>query len=214
MNNDPQWVPIARLANLADAGFFEATLVELGIDARIEQRDEFDAVAGHWQPVFVLQVAASDTKRATEALEQQLQASSAATGDGSGQDPEETDGRSVIELQPPWSMADTDEADGWTLWRPFLLIVLAAGLVYLAVRTGKPGGGGAQRPADIAPLWNTLIESREPLRSAHRELWYDSRRRRLIVIDDVDGDGVADILREFENGRLVREADIERPGGP
>jgi hypothetical protein len=47
-----QWTDVARVTNLAEAGFLSDELIGLGIDARIYQLEEFSAVTDRWATVY------------------------------------------------------------------------------------------------------------------------------------------------------------------
>ena len=50
------WTDVARLSNLAEAGFIVDELIGLGIDARIHQLEEFNAASDRWSPKYLIQV--------------------------------------------------------------------------------------------------------------------------------------------------------------
>src|SRR4051812_1637634 len=50
------WTSVARVANLAEAGFLADELVGLGIEARIHQSDDFNALNDRWTPLYLIQV--------------------------------------------------------------------------------------------------------------------------------------------------------------
>jgi len=194
MNQD-DWSPIARLTNLADAGFFEQVLDEADVPVRIDMRDDFNALAGHWQPIYVIQVPKESASQAIELVQGRLQ-----------EDSDSIDVDQAIGGEAPAA----SESGGWPLWRPFALMLVAAGLVYFAVRAQLPRAGRAA-PRERDPVWDVLAESAEELSSKHRVVRYDPDDDVLIVIDDLDGDGHMDLRREYSDGELVRELQLEDP---
>ena len=50
------WTDVARLSNLAEAGFIVDELIGLGIEARIHQLEEFNAASDRWSPRYLIQV--------------------------------------------------------------------------------------------------------------------------------------------------------------
>jgi hypothetical protein len=50
------WVDVARVANLAEAGFIVDELTGLGLQARIHQIDEFSAVIDRWSAQYLIRV--------------------------------------------------------------------------------------------------------------------------------------------------------------
>jgi len=193
--NQTEWVSIARLANLAEVGYFEDVLVGADIELRVQEHDDFDAVAGNWQRVYVIQVPLDQGQSASELIDDYLRRSAALV-----------DGETADEASRERPMS---------LWKPFALVLLASGLVYLAVQAGNPRQGPrAAKEKDMSRLWDVLIETDGVLRDKHRQLRYDRLHRRLIIDDDLDGDGRFDLRREFVNGREVREIQLKKTTRP
>src|SRR5262245_40354086 len=58
------WTAVARVSNLAEAGFLADELVGQGIKARLHQLDDFNALHDRWTSVYLLQVPTADAERA------------------------------------------------------------------------------------------------------------------------------------------------------
>ena len=50
-----RWINVARVANLAEAGFLVDELAGEGIDARIYQSEDFSALTDRWQVSYLIQ---------------------------------------------------------------------------------------------------------------------------------------------------------------
>jgi hypothetical protein len=66
------WTDIARIANLAEAGFLADELSGLGMEARIQQVDDFNAASDRWSAKYLIQVPAEHAANAAEHLRQYL----------------------------------------------------------------------------------------------------------------------------------------------
>lgn len=187
----PRLVSVARLTNLAEVGYFADLLAGEGIEAIVHQRDDFDAISARWEKTFVLQV---DEERAEEAVAFLEQESRSAGGDEAG----------ALDYDP----LDV-AAGGASLWKPVVLALMAGGLAYWGSRgvlnhvpRADPGRG---RPL----LWEALAEIEGPLYTpggagrARYELRYDRQLGRLLLDEDINGDGRFDRQRAFRRGRLV-----------
>lgn len=185
-----KWSSIARLTNLAEAGYFEHLLRSQGIVPRIIARDDFDALRGGWQPTFVMQVRGTDADRGVAAMQQDVETAE-------------------NHVSPHGDEDDDDEAT--SRWMPVALMLVAGGLVYW----GGGGGGLAPRPPQARDrqqtLWKALTETPQPLfspegpRGSRRQIRYDAQSDRLYVEEDFDGDGRMDRRRAFSAGRLVED---------
>src|SRR3990172_1031012 len=63
-DDERPWTDVARLTNLAEAGFLTDELVGLGIDARIHQLEEFSALTDRWATVYLIRVPAEAAREA------------------------------------------------------------------------------------------------------------------------------------------------------
>ena len=62
------WIPIARVSNLAEAGYLVDFLTDRNIASDITEENEFNAAAGAWYSSFVLRVAEEDADPARSSL--------------------------------------------------------------------------------------------------------------------------------------------------
>src|SRR4051794_21851922 len=58
------WTNVARIANLAEAGFLVDELVGMGIDARTHQSDDFNALNDRWTSLYLIQVPSEHAEEA------------------------------------------------------------------------------------------------------------------------------------------------------
>ena len=104
-----RWTNVARVTNLAEAGFLTDELVGLGIDARIYQLEEFSAVTDRWATVYLIRVPGPMAREAAAQIRLHLT-----------EEPEEADAG---------ALGFRFSADGQTVdplfWRPVALVVLA-----------------------------------------------------------------------------------------
>ena len=104
-----RWTNVARVTNLAEAGFLTDELVGLGIDARIYQLEEFSAVTDRWATVYLIRVPGPMAREAAAQIRLHL-----------AEEPEEADAG---------ALGFRFSADGQTVdplfWRPVALVVLA-----------------------------------------------------------------------------------------
>ena len=63
------WTNVARVANLAEAGFLTDELVGLGIDARIHQLDDFNALSDRWTSLYLIQVPSENAEEAAAQIQ-------------------------------------------------------------------------------------------------------------------------------------------------
>ncbi|MFV2067871.1 MAG: hypothetical protein ACC645_12925 [Pirellulales bacterium] len=66
------WVPVARITGLAEAGFLEDLLQDRQIPSRVRQWDDFSALDGSWSTIYIMQVPAEHAGPATAAIGEEL----------------------------------------------------------------------------------------------------------------------------------------------
>lgn len=100
-------VNVARVANLAEAGFLCDQLAGYGLDARIHELEQFRALDHRWESVYLIRVPAADAAQAAAHIRQYL-AEDAAEGPSSDA-----------------ACGDAVDVDDTLYWRPVALVVLA-----------------------------------------------------------------------------------------
>ena len=193
-HDEASWKSIARLNNLAETGYFADMLEANEISTNVVQRNDYSALDGSWETVFVLQVRADRADEAAETLKREI--------DEGQHDDAYWDATSHGDARRPYSPA--------AMWKPVALVLVAGGLAYCAGRSGFD-----RRPATVPrddELWEALSESPAPLVAesrngiGNRRVTIDSNARLISVDDDLDGDRKWDHVRLFKDGRLVEEA--------
>ena len=103
------WTDVARVMNLAEAGFLTDELVGMGIDARIHQLEEFSAITDRWATMYLIRVPSEVAHQAAARIRQHL-------------------ADEIAEPEAPAMgfrfSADSDSMDP-LFWRPVALVVLA-----------------------------------------------------------------------------------------
>ena len=67
-----RWIDVARVANLAEAGFIVDELIGLGFQARVHQVDEFSAATDRWSAQYLIRAPEEYAPAAAEHLRQYL----------------------------------------------------------------------------------------------------------------------------------------------
>ncbi len=191
------WVPIARMANLAEAGFLCELLDSRGLPARLDQLNDFSAVDGTWQTRFILKVPSDFRARATDLLRDEVATFHAE--DKSDDVSAEMGASASPEMPRPQLLS---------IIGPLLLLAMVAMSSYAAGRAvGRPMPG----PAISSDLWGALRETTQPLISVspdgklQRQLQFDRDEGTLILEDDRDGDGRFDRRRVFREDSVVAQ---------
>ena len=205
------WVSVARLTDLAEVGYFADLIEADGVSTHIIQHNEFSALDGSSQTVFLLQVPSQDSSATVEKIKRELQQT-----DSVEDQPETPPRAGFLEPRPPVDFSVPPPADfpetptgGVSVWRPVVLVLMAGGLVYLA---GRAGLDRPKRPVPSGqPLWKVLSESNAPLveqapsGQPTRRLRHDAASGTIILEVDLDGDGHFDWERHFREGELVQQ---------
>ena len=186
------WTSIARLTNLAEVGYFADALETRGMPTKVRQHNEYSALDGTWRSTFILQVPQTDGVAAAELIEHELAQSA--------DEAEDWDlARAAGDSGPPSFPAAP--------WKSLAMVLVASGLAYCAGHSGAD-----QLPPRLQPsLWQALRESSSPLvtngppGTPRQRISFDPATGSILLEDDFDGDGRFDRLRQFQEGRLVRE---------
>ncbi len=206
-----EWVPLMRLGNWADLGYFESVLHEAEITTDLIQHEQSSAQDGRRTVTLVLLVPTNQAERAAEVLAAEMDEVRAAETEDSFDSPDATDWQPVADAREAWTreagaaFAPQDES-GLGLWKPVLLLIVAGGLTSLFWHRLP----AVQEPDPIDPqhdLWHALSELERPLvspprgHSPGRRLWYDPQSGTLNLEEDFNGDGRYDRRRQFHPNR-------------
>ena len=182
-----RWTNVARVTNLAEAGFLTDELVGLGIDARIYQLEEFSAVTDRWATVYLIRVPDPVAREAAAQIRLHLT-----------EEPEEADAG---------ALGFRFSADGQTVdplfWRPVALVVLAGVASFLLGQRfseqnveRRPLRGGSLSTA-VGAIGRPFVSEPTPGEPQYR-LSLDRRQRFWYLDTDRNGDGMFDTRHEFQ----------------
>lgn len=189
------WAIVARFANAAEAGYFANELeYALGVEPRLDCRDDFEAVHHHWRSGFVLSVPGSHAVAAHELLRRLL-------------DPESShavEREECLEAATPCRLerlaipVERDRAlTSSVKWAPLFLTLAAGSLAIWPGKKPAPQRRPAAPPADAMPIslrdapgladapW---VQTRDD--GVRRELQFRGADGKAMLREDRDGDGV------------------------
>ena len=178
-----RWINVARVTNLAEAGFLVDELLGEGIDARIYQSEDFSALTDRWLVSYLIQSPPDDASLAADHIrrhlaEMEAYPEPAATG--------------------PWTEERT--AFDPLLWRPVALVVLAGmasfvlGQRFAADRDSKPPRNSLS--GAVSAIGRPLVTEPAAGQPRHR-LYYHWRDEAWYLDTDADGDGRFEARQRF-----------------
>jgi hypothetical protein len=177
------WTDVARVTNLAEAGFLTDELNGLGIEARIQQADEFSALHDRWNSRYLIQVPASFAAEAAAQLQQYV--SEERHGESDNQASEYVPGGKV---DPQF-------------WRPVALVVLT-GIASFLLGQKLTGPNEARRPSRnslpsaVDAIGRPFVTEAEPGNPRFR-LSFDSKQQTWLLDTDRNNDGRYESHRQF-----------------
>lgn len=180
------WRDVAKLVNLAEAGYMVSCLEQQGIAARLVQAESFNAVSGTWDHSYVLQVAAASTSRAIEILHTESE-------QFHNEQPEYDEFGEPIEREPVHLV----------FWRPVALMAVAGlATLWLGQRVADqrqrvvPNRNAAALGSALEALGEPLVVTSEDGQTKHR-LWFRPQDRTWRLESDTNGDGRLDREQRF-----------------
>jgi hypothetical protein len=190
-NDDRPWVDVARVTNLAEAGFLTDELVGLGIDAQIHQLNDFSALTDCWASLYLIRVPAGAARDAAARIRQHLA------------DVDDIDAEGDAE-PTGFGFTTGEHAIDPLLWRPVALVILAGVSSFvLGQRFSEQQAMKADRRPPRDSLSSAVQEIDRPFvaesaggQPGHR-LQFDERRQSWILDTDRDGDGRYDSRQAF-----------------
>ena len=190
-DTDHSWVDVARVTNLAEAGFLTDELIGLDIDARIYQLEEFSALSDRWAAVWLIRVPREVAREAAAHIRRHMAEESA-----------EPEG-SAMGFR---FSADVEPIDP-LFWRPVALVVLAGVASFLlGQRFSEPNV--ERRPprgslsTAVGAIGRPLVSEPAAGKPRHR-LSLDRRREVWYLDTDRDGDGQYDSRQLFHASGAV-----------
>lgn len=179
------WVDVARVSNLAEAGFLTDELTGQGIDARVFQADEFSGLSGGWATAYLIRAPSSMAQQAAAQIRRHL-------ADDSAEDDA---------VAPRFGFANESGPVDPTYWRPVAIIVLAGVASFVLGRHSAVPEAPRRESQDslsavVDAIGQPLVTESPPGQPRHR-LFYDRRSRTWNLDTDRDGDGQFDSRRQF-----------------
>jgi len=183
---DSGYRDIARIVNLAEAGYLVSRLADEQIDAELAMHQSFDAVTGAWSPTYVLQVPAGDYPNAKALISDEASEANYEDSQYGGRD---TD--------------DPDEPLHLVFWRPVALMAVA-GLATLWVsgrvvehrQRAAPQRGDQALGVAVDAIGQPFTVQTDTGRVVHR-LRYAKANQTWLLESDTNGDGKMDRLNRF-----------------
>lgn len=193
-HGDENCIDVARVSNLAEAGFLTDELVGIGVDAQIHQLNEFSALTDRWDAVYLIRVPAAEARAAAGRIREYL---AEETGDDASLDGE--------------YRLTSEHAMDPLLWRPLALVILASVASFvMGQRFSEMHQARDERRLARSSLASAVSEIDRPFvtdpaggRPGHR-LQFDRRRQSWLLDTDHDGDG------RYETRRLYHAAGSRR----
>lgn len=194
-SSHPSFVPVARFANVAEAGYFHAELEgHLQCDVRLTTQNHFDATSASWWSNYVLSVPAAHAERAAAFLKQLVaETDQADFGD-------DRDDRDEPITSPVRDEGEMPVSESRIHWTPIILTLTAGTFVIWAAKqvhrqvVRDPAGRGANQ----VDIWDHLSRDSSPWVQhpeggrGHRELLIDRINNIATLREDTDGDGLID----------------------
>jgi hypothetical protein len=189
LEDEHPWVDVARVTNLAEAGFLTDELVGLGVDAQIYQLQEFSALTNRWESLYLIRVPADASREAAAQIRQHL------AEDAIERENEPAAFRFEAHDQPLDPL----------IWRPVALVILAGVSSFvLGQRFSKQDELKVERrplgnslASAVDEIGQPLVTEPAPGRPRHR-LTFDRRRETWFLETDRDGDGRYDNQQAFQ----------------
>jgi hypothetical protein len=193
------WKSIARLSNLAEAGFYADYLEGEGFAARVHHRQDYSALDSTWATSFELQVVADQVTSALAAMRQGLELH---------EDGDPSDGPSMGDWQreprghrEPRHAEVTEEKQirsRSSSLPPLVWVLVAGGLAYTLGRSGIGPSGHREQDVILHAIRHSSPFISEPAEGSPRRcLRYDQLRREFVLEEDQNGDGVWDFQWRF-----------------
>jgi hypothetical protein len=180
------WTNVARVSSLAEAGFLVDELAGEGIEARIYQAEDFNALTDRRSTTYLIQASPREAQDVATRIRQHL-----AEVDSRRGDTEELPGNDEPGLDPMF-------------WRPVAVVVLAGMASFaLGQRFGHDRGELQPPPRNslagaVSAIGRPLVTEPAPGLPRHR-LSYQWRDQTWILDTDADADGVYESHQRFQS---------------
>jgi hypothetical protein len=178
---------VARVTNLAEAGFLTDELVGLGIDAQIYQLEEFSALTDRWATVYLIRVPTAAARDAAAQIRVHL-----------SEESDEADAAGTFGFR---FSADHQALDP-LLWRPVALVVLAGVASFMLGQRFSDKKVERRPPREsfstvVGATGRSFVSEPAPDEPQYR-LTFDRRRAIWYLDTDRDSDGMYDHRLQFQ----------------
>ncbi len=186
-----EWADVARVTNLAEAGFLSDELHGLDIEARVYQCDDFSEMRGGWSTTYLIRVPAGAAQQAASHI-RTYAADAAAEDELAAREVRFT--REAGPIDPAY-------------WRPVAVVVLAGVASFVLGRqTALPEAHRRLHSDSLATavdqVGQPFYTEASPGRPRYR-LSLDKPNRVWNLDLDFNGDGVYDTRRQLESSAAV-----------
>jgi hypothetical protein len=181
-----RWIDVARVTNLAEAGFLTDELVGLGIDARIYQLEEFSAVTDRWATVYLIRAPGAVAREAAAQIRLHL-----------AEEPDESESGAL-----GFRFSAESQTVDPLFWRPVAVIVLAGvasfllGQKFSEQKVERRSFRGSLSTT-VGAIGRPFVSEPAPGEPQYR-LSLDRRKRFWYLDTDRDGDGIFDTRHAFQ----------------
>jgi hypothetical protein len=179
------WVNVARVTNLAEAGFLSDELMGLGIETRVYQMNELGGATHQWSTAYLIQVSPVLAHEAAAQIRRYMA-------------DESIDEEPVFDA---FGLTAADRPADPVYWRPVAMIVLA-GVASFALGRQSAVPESQRRPARdslataIESIGRPLVSEPTDVEPRHR-LSYDRQSKTWSLDTDRNADGVYESRRKF-----------------
>jgi hypothetical protein len=178
-----RWINVARVTNLAEAGFLVDELAGEGVDARVYQSEDFSALTDRWLVSYLIQSPPEAAQAAASHIRRHL-----------------AEMESYQEPAASGGWLDERPAFDPHVWRPVALVILAGmasfvlGQRFVADRNPKPPGNSLS--GAISAIGRPLVTEPAAGLPRHR-LYYHWREQAWYLDTDADADGRYESRQRF-----------------
>jgi len=187
------WIDVARVANLAEAGFIVDELIGLGFQAGVRQIDEFSAANDRWSAQYLIRVPEEFAAEAADHIGQYLS--------------EEPVGRTTMLQRLRESVQSTPQEQSYS-WRPVVVIMLVGVTSFLlghqySEQTATRQPSSTDLSATIAKVGRPFV-SKPAANQPEYQLSFDQRRQMWTLRAVRDDDGVFESAQHFTAAGAAR----------
>jgi hypothetical protein len=186
------WVDVARVTNLAEAGFLCDELTGLDIDARVYQSDDYSERGGGWTTTYLIRVPSDVAQHAAAQIRAHVAEAAA------------EEELNACQFGYAGEIGPMDP----TYWRPVAVVVLAGVASFVLGRqTALPEGPRRPTRDSLATAVDAIGQPllTQPVPGQPRyQLSFDRSRQAWQLDTDRNGDGIFEAHRQFQTSGAAR----------